>query len=140
MCFAPLLLIGYLFTLHPNPSHTTSLNHTVLDVQTCEQGPGLDLKAASSGVYGAHAQYGFSLVNNEGTTSFTLTPKFGVGFLDHTVPELSTPVNFSLGLQLLARYEWATIATEYWHQSNAGLGSVNAGLDLIAVMGGVSFH
>ena len=140
MCFAPLVLIGYLFTLQPNSAHTTNLNSTLLEYQTCEQGPGLDVKASVSGVYAASAQYGFSIVNHENSMSFTLTPKVGVGWLDRPVPELSTTVNFSLGLQLLARYEWATVSTEYWHLSNAGLGSVNAGLDMIALMGGISFH
>ena len=140
MCFAPLMLIGYLFTLHPNPAHMSSLNSTLVEFQTCEQGPGLDLKASNSGVYAASAQYGFSLVNQEGTTSFTLTPKFGVGMIDQPLPELSTTTNFSLGLQLLARYEFLTLGTEYWHLSNAGLGERNTGLDMIALMGGVSFH
>ena len=140
MCLAPLVLIGYLFTLHPNPAHMSNLNSTLVEFQTCEQGPGLDLKASSSGVYAASLQYGFSLVNHEETMSFTLTPKLGVGMIDHPLPELSTTTNFSLGLQLLARYEFVTLGTEYWHQSNAGMGERNAGLDMIAVMGGVSFH
>jgi hypothetical protein len=112
----------------------------LIEFQTCEQGPGLDLKASASGVYAASLQYGLSLINHEDTLFLTLTPKFGVGMIDQPLPELSTTTNFSLGLQLLARYEFLTLGTEYWHLSNAGLGERNTGLDLLAVMGGVSFH
>ena len=113
------------------------LDAPVVEYQTCERGPGFDLKAAASGVYGAHFQYGVGMV--EAPYTLTVTPKLGVGFLDHAVPELSTTTNFSLGLQALMGYGNARVGLEYWHLSNAGLGSVNAGLDMLVLQAGWVF-
>ncbi len=137
LCFAPVVLLGSLLTLHPNVSHPTSLDGGVLEVQSCEDGLGLNLKAATSGIYSGTVQYG--MIHHEGDWSFGVTPNLGVGVLEHHVPELSTRVNFSLGLQLSAGYQRGRIAVEYWHQSNAHTGTHNAGLDLLAIMGGWVF-
>jgi len=136
-CFAPLLLMGSLLTLHPNPSHTTSLDGVLVEGQTCETGVGLDLKVSSSGVGSVAVQYGLGWT--EEAWSLTVSPKVGVGVLDQHVPELTSQVNFSLGAQIIGGYQRVRLALEYWHQSNAFLGSTNAGLDMITIMGGWAF-
>jgi hypothetical protein len=137
LCFAPVILAGYLFTLHPNHSHVTSLNDPLLEAQTCERGPGLDAKVTASGMGSLQAQYG--LAHTDGDWTFILTPKAGGAILPSHVRELTSPVNFSLGLQTTIGYQHARVALEYWHQSNASLGHRNAGLDMVAVMGGWAF-
>lgn len=136
-CFAPVVLLGSLLTLHPNSFHPTSLDGAVVEMQSCEEGLGLNLKAANSGLYSGAVQYG--MFHRQGDWSLGVTPNLGVGALDHHVPELSTRVNFSLGLQVSAGYQRGRVALEYWHQSNANTGLHNAGLDLLAVMGGWVF-
>lgn len=138
MCFAPIVLIGYLFTLHPNLAHTSSVNDAVIEAQTCPQGPGLDAKVTPSGMGAVSAQYGFRFVESN-DWSLTFTPKAGGAILPRPIPELTSTLNFSLGAQLLVGYRAGHLGVEYWHQSNAGLGERNAGLDLIAVMGGFAF-
>lgn len=137
LCFAPIVLLGALTTLHPNSFHTSSFDGSVLEVQSCEEGLGVNLKAADSGIYSGTIQYG--MFHRTGDWSFGLTPNLGGGVIDHHVPELSTRVNFSLGLQVSAGYRDGRVAVEYWHQSNANTGLHNAGLDLIAIMGGWVF-
>jgi hypothetical protein len=137
MCLAPIILLGYLFMLQPNASHVSDLSGAVLQGQTCESGPGLDAKVTTSGMQAVAAQYGFAYTHEQ--WGFVLTPKAGVAFLPRHVPELTSTVNFSLGLQGTIRYDRVNVSAEYWHQSNAGLGSTNAGLDMLAVMGGWTF-
>jgi len=137
MCFAPVLLAGYLMTLHPNSWHVSSFDGALVEVQTCDRGLGLDLKASTAGIGSLSLQYGLQMA--AGNWSFTFTPKAGVGYFDHAVPELSSQVNFSLGAQVLVGYRRARVAFEYWHQSNAYLGDVNAGLDMLAFTGGWQF-
>ena len=137
-CFAPVILAGYLFTLHPNPSHVTSVNDPLLEVQTCQTGPGLDAKATASGMGSLQGQYGVEILDR-GPWSWIVTPKAGGAILPQHVQELTSTVNFSLGLQNTIRYDRGSVALEYWHQSNAHLGATNAGLDMIAIMGGWLF-
>jgi hypothetical protein len=136
-CMAPLILAGYLLTLHPNASHVTSFDEPMLEAQTCESGAGLDAKITASGLSSLQAQYGFAFTGEQ--WRLILTPKAGGALLPHHVPELTSPLNFSLGFQTTLGYEQGRLSLEYWHQSNAHLGSSNAGLDLIALMGGWSF-
>lgn len=138
MCLTPLILLGYLLTLHPNMAHTTSMNDPLIEVQTCERGPGLDAKVTASGMGSLQAQYGLSAFEH-GPWSVIFTPKAGGAVLPTHVRELTSTVNFSLGVQATVGYDHARIALEYWHQSNANLGARNIGLDMVAVMGGWSF-
>lgn len=137
LCFAPVVLLGSLLTIHPNSFHTSSFDGGVVEVQSCEEGLGVNLKAANSGIYSGTVQYG--MFHRAGDWSLGLTPNLGVGVIEHHVPELSTRVNFSLGLQASVGYQRGRVAVEYWHQSNAHTGTHNAGLDLLAIMGGWVF-
>lgn len=138
LCLAPVLLIGHLFTLHPNPSHTSRLDGTMIEVQTCDRGIGLDVKATDSGLYGLNAQYGFQW--RDGPFSVTLTPQAGGAYHDVQRPEETSKLTFGLGGQLSLGYGSARVAVEYWHNSNAGLGHQNAGFDMIGILGGWSFE
>lgn len=138
MCFAPLILIGYLFTMHPNDAHVTSVSNPLVEIQTCERGLGLDAKLTRSGMSALSLQYGVVAVDS-GSWSWVLTPKVGGAVLPSHVSELTSTVNFSLGFQSAIGYDSSRFALEYWHQSNAGLGTTNAGLDLVAVLGGWVF-
>ena len=140
MCLAPVILLGYLLTLHPSwtTGHVTSLDGPLLEAQTCEVGIGAFAKASPSGIGAVGAQYGWQARPAQDWT-LTLTPQFGVGLLEHHVPEVSSQVNVSLGLNAMVGYQRSRLAVEYWHQSNAGLGAANVGLDLLALMGGWAF-
>lgn len=130
-CFEPLLLAGWLLTQNLAGGPTTNLDAGVLEVQTCERGLGLDLKASSSGLYGLAAQYGLSTTSHGWTV--TLTPKAGLAYVDHRVAEQDSRGNFEVGAQLLIGRDRWRIGVEYWHLSNAYLGQPNAGLDLVMV-------
>lgn len=137
MCFVPLILAGYLFTLHPAAGHPTSMNSPVAQAYTCEHGPGFNARWATEGVGSVGIHYGIGYTS--GDWSIALLPQVGVGLLDHHVPELTSTVNFDLAATVAIGYNHSRIAVEYWHQSNAGLGDRNAGLDMVAIMGGLSF-
>lgn len=136
-CLAPMLMAGYLLTLHPNHSHTTNFDSAMVEAQTCDRGFGLDVKAAQAGVYGLEAQYGFQW--KAGEFSATLTPKAGGAYHDVQKPEEQSKATFSLSMQLALGYGPARASVEYWHNSNAGLGYHNAGFDMIALLGGWRF-
>lgn len=130
-CLEPLILAGWLFTQSLEGGPATNLDGGVLEMQTCERGLGLDLKASTSGLYGLAAQYGLSTTQQEWTV--TLTPKAGLAYVDHRVWEQDSRGNFQLGAQLLIGRDRWRIGVEYWHISNAGLGEPNAGLDLMSL-------
>ncbi len=137
MCFAPILLIGYLFTLQPNASHVTNLDNPYVQVQTCDRGPGLDLKATPDmGVL--QAQYGF-VVHEEGPWTVSILPKAGGAMLSKHIPESQSQMNFALSIQLLVGYERIHFSLEQLHESNAGLGQRNAGFDGALVGAGFRF-
>lgn len=137
MCWAPLVLIGYLFTMQTAWHRTPSENGTLLEVQSCERGIGVDAKASSSGLYGLGLQYG--LGSQRGDWSVTLLPKAGLSYIDHPNPALPLRTQFEVGAQLLVGYQRFRIGVEYWHLSNAGLRAPNIGLDLLAIQTGWIF-
>lgn len=136
-CLAPVLLTGYLFMAQ---THVTDLHGPMIEMQTCDRGLGLDLKAASTsaaGLYAIDLQYGWKW--RIGDFSFGLLPKAGLGYHDVQLYEEQSKGTFSVGGQFLLGYKQGRIGLEYWHMSNAGLGHQNWGLETIAVMGGWSF-
>lgn len=137
LCLAPLVLIGAVLTVQPNRWHVSDFDGALVEAQTCEQGAGIDAKYGAAGIGSVMAQYGLGWT--WGACSLTLSPKAGVGVIDRHVPELTSTVNFSLGAQVLVGYGRARVGVEWWHQSNAGLGDRNAGLDLVSIVGGVAF-
>ena len=136
-CLEPLIMAGYLFMANPHRENGANLNAPLMEMQTCEEGIGVGMKAAQSGVYALEAQYG--LKGHLGPLSVGLIPKFGVGYQDVLTLEQQSKTNFSLGAQFLMGYEKARVGLEWWHMSNAGSGERNAGLDLIMVTAGWAF-
>jgi len=137
-CFAPLVLLGYALTAQTSWHHTDNVNGTVLEVQTCEKGLGLDAKASSAGLFGFGLQYGFTIFEGE-KFNFTFLPKAGLSYT--SVPHRELPLNgqFEVGGQFLLGYEDFRVGLEYWHLSNAGLQSPNIGLDMLVVQTGWRF-
>src|SRR5438067_4072773 len=137
-CLAPVILAGYLLTIQTSWHHTTNFDGPMLEAQTGETGAALNLRVAASGVSSLGVQYGWQMARGE--WSLTLQPLVGVGLIDRHIRELSSEVNFSLGAQVMAGYESYRLSFGYWHVSNAGLGSKDGGLDLLALQTGFSFH
>lgn len=137
ICFAPLVMAGYLFTMQPNQSHVTNMDGGLLEVQTCEQGLGLQGKASTSGLYGLGAHYGMQI--ELGQFALTVQPFGGVSYVDHPVHELPQRTQFEIGAELLVSYKQARVGVQYWHLSNAGMTRPNIGLDMIGVTMGWSF-
>lgn len=137
LCFAPILLAGYLTAIQTPWHHTTHVVSPMIEVQTCETGVGFDVKAASSGFYGVGTQYGWRWSTND--YSIGLLPKAGFSFVDHPEPALPLGTQFELGLQLLGGYQRTRLGLEYWHLSNAGLKSPNIGMDFLVLQVGWAF-
>lgn len=137
LCLSPLLFVGYLVTVHPNVSHTTIIQEPILQLLTCDRGWGLDLKVTASAMTGLSAHYGWKWEHAH--WSWGLLPKVGVAQLPHAVPELASTTNFSTGMQVWVGYQTWRMGVEYWHQSNAGFGTPNVGLDLLVFTGGLQF-
>lgn len=137
MCLAPLLLIGYLFTMQ-TPWHQTSVvTAPMVEVQTCETGWGLDAKASTAGFYGVGGQYGWQWTQEH--YRLGLLPKVGFSAVDHPEPALPLGTQFEVGLQVLGGYDQWRMGIEYWHLSNAGLKSPNIGMDFLVLQTGVAF-
>lgn len=147
LCLAPVVLVGYLMhqqVASPVIKNSTIENATMIEVQTCEKGFGVDAKAATNGLYGAGIQYGFKF---EPVDKFSVIfiPKFGMSYVDHPVRELPQRTQFGLGAQVLFGYEQFRVGLELWHISNgAGLGlnvseKQNIGADMIAIQTGWVF-
>ena len=138
MCFAPLIMIGYLFTLHPNAAHTTNMNTNIVEVQTCETGLGAHARATGNGLYAGGLQYGLTW-SFAPDWSLTFAPRAGVAYVDHDVRELPLRTPFELGAQFFFGFKSARFGVEYLHLSNAGLKDPNIGIDFVGAIGGMVF-
>jgi hypothetical protein len=142
VCLAPVVLAGYVyasdFYTKVNPQTSATTGHgQIVEVQTCERGIGLDLKATTNGLYGGGLQYGF--VYDRGSWSASFIPKAGLSYVDHPVRELPQRFQFGVGAQVLVGYQRVRMGVELWHLSNAGFTYPNIGLNNIAIMGGWVF-
>jgi hypothetical protein len=118
LCWAPVLLAGYLMStdFHFNASKhkSTVEDASVVSMQTCDRGWGLEAKAATNGLYGASLQYGTKF-DFGSHYSVTVIPKFGVSYADHPVLELPQRTQFGLGSQVLFGYQQYRVGVELWH-------------------------
>lgn len=136
MCLAPLVLVGYLFGGSPLfDAPKPSIDGMLVDVQTCETGVGLHVRAAQSGLYSVGLQYGYTWELPQ-HFSLTMQPRAGLSYTDHTMIELPLKVQFELGAQLLLGYDRYRVGLDWWHLSNAGLKQPNYGVDTWALMVG----
>lgn len=136
-CLEPLILAGYMFMANPHRVNGANLNAPMVEVQSCERGVGVGLKASQSGVYALEAQYGFQW--KPGPLTFGFIPKAGVGYHDVLTLEQTSKTNFSLGTQFLMGYDHYRVGAEWWHMSNAGTGERNAGFDIFVLTAGWAF-
>ena len=137
MCLAPVIMTGYLLTMQPNKSHTSNVDGTVWDAQTCESGLGLHVRAQTAGLYSLGTQYGFTLQYDDWT--ITLQPRAGLSYNSVTYRELPAQGQFELGTVFSVGYKDFRVGLDYWHLSNAGLKAPNIGLDMMGVMVGMQF-
>lgn len=137
LCFAPLVLIGYALTIEREPYRTSNVNGSVIEVQSCETGIGMDVKASTAGLFGVGIQYGFTKKINE--YSITALPKVGLSYTSETRRELPMVGQFEVGAQVLLGYKQMRVGVEYWHLSNAGMKYPNIGLDMIVLQTGIVF-
>lgn len=139
LCLAPLILVGYALTMHMQPVRKPAdVSAPVVEVQTCERGAGLALKASGAGLFGLSAQYGVPLYTGE-RASVTLSPKMGLSYASENYRELPMRGQFEVGAQLLLGWDQFRVGVEYWHLSNAGLQQPNIGLDMLIVQTGWAF-
>ncbi len=137
-CFVPVVLVGYMWTIQTSWHHTTTMDAPMIEVQSCEVGLGMDIKAATSGLFGVGFQYGWKWEWAE-HWSATFLPKAGLSHTLHQVYELPSQTQFEVGAQLLFGYDKLRLGVEYWHLSNAGFQQPNIGLDMIVLQTGWAF-
>lgn len=136
-CFTPVVLLGYLLTLQTAWHQVTPMDAPMLEVQTCETGPGAAVNVSASGLAGLAGQYGWQWQAVD--WSLTVQPKAGLSHAMQPVYELPAQTQFQLGAGLLVGYQRWRVGVEYQHLSNAGLASPNIGLDLLALQTGFAF-
>lgn len=137
MCWAPLMLVGYLLSVNPWGNPTPHVSASFVEVQSCPVGLGFEAKASSAGFYGAGVQYGWQWTVDRMTIG--LLPKAGLAYVDHEVYGLPLRTPFGVGGQALLGYDRWLAGVEYWHLSNAGLEQPNIGMDFIIAQLGVRF-
>lgn len=137
LCLVPLLLVGATSTLDWSKTPPPNENGALIEVQTCERGLGGHVKGTSSGLYALGIHYGFT--GEMGNFSATFQPRMGLSATDHTNRNLPQTVQFEVGLQFLVGYEQYRIALDYWHLSNAGVTQPNIGMDMLGILGGITF-
>ena len=138
ICFAPLIMAGYLMTVQTSWHHTENVDGMIIDVQTCETGLGLHVRGTTSGLYGLGTQYGFTYQFDD-KWSLTFQPRAGFSYTSTPRYELPATTQFELGSQLILGYGDMRVSLDYWHLSNAGLVDPNIGLDTISLMAGWRF-
>lgn len=149
LCLAPVLMVGYLASTDIHVTKDSKHKNTVGDaamvsLQTCDKGWGINAKAATNGLYGTELQYGFKFEPMP-EYSLTLTPRFGVSYVDHPVVELPQRTQFGLGGQVAFGYKDFRLGVEFWHLSNGkalGLNTAdgpNIGMNMIAIQTGWVF-
>lgn len=137
MCFAPVILLGYLLTIQTSWHHTTTMDAPAMTVQTCETGIAAAANVSASGLAGLVGQYGWQW--RSGDWSATIQPKAGLSHAMQPVYELPSQTQFQLGMGVLVGYQQWRVGLEYQHLSNAGLASPNIGLDLLVLQTGWVF-
>jgi len=148
LCLAPVLMAGFMASTDfhfKDTKHKTSVgNAAIVSVQTCDKGWGVNAKATTNGFYGTELQYGFKYEPLP-DYSVTLTPRFGVSFVDHPVIELPQRTQFGLGGQVSVGYKDFRLGVELWHMSNGkalGLNvsdGANIGLNMVTIQTGWVF-
>lgn len=134
-CLEPVLLAGYLVMADPHRDRrAANLSGAMVSAQTCADGPGVSVRATQSGLGNLSAQYGWSI--QRGPWSWSVVPHVGLAYVAEDVWEQARRTNFGLGVQVMGGYRRFRMAVEWWHVSNAGMGSPNAGLDMLAVLTG----
>lgn len=139
-CIAPLVMVGVMSGVETSwHHHQVNPGGEVLEVQSCQYGPGLAVTAApSSGLYGIAAQWGFQ-VASWGDLRVYLKPQVGISHDTYGYRELPLGTQFEVGGMVNVEYDNANIGVKYWHLSNAGIKQPNIGMDILAVMGGFRF-
>lgn len=128
-CLVPVLLAGVLFStdvhFSTHSKNKTELDHAgIVQVMSCETGPGIGLKASTNGLYGLDLQYGLTW-QPAASWSLSVLPKLGLSATSQEVKELPQYVQFGLGIQLLVGYEEYRLGLEVWHLSNGSALGLN---------------
>ena len=143
LCLAPVLLMGVVQGIETSwHHHQVNPQGEVLEVHSCLSGPSLvGTMAPSSGLYGAGLEWGVPFV--VGPVLIGVAPQVGISHDSYGYKELPMVTQFQVGGWVYGQYDRIVIGVKYWHLSNAGLHSThrtpNKGLDLVAIMGGMSF-
>jgi len=139
LCFAPIVLLGFATTIETSWHKTPNEDGTVIEIQTCDKGIGIDVKLSMSGLYGIAVQYGLQKDVGNGVT-IALLPKAGASYVDHPNEALPSRTQFEVGAQLLVGYGRYRFGVEYWHMSNAGMEYPNVGQDMVIFQTGFKFN
>jgi len=132
-CLSTVLLIGYLFTLYPNNSHTTDINGHSGEIQSCAYGLGVHAGGTSAGMARGGVQFGLGTTIAE-RLEVIIQPFVGAAYMPN-VRELPLEVQFEVGAKVMALAGDRGIVVEYLHLSNAGLKEPNIGKDAIILSG-----
>jgi hypothetical protein len=138
-CLAPVILMGYLFTMQPNQAHVSNVDGAMVEMQSCEKGLGAHARIQFAGLYSAGLHYGFQYRSDDGLTTVTFQPRAGLSYSSIPRWELPAEKQFELGAQLMFGYGQWRVGLDYWHLSNAGLKEPNIGIDMIGIVTGWSF-
>lgn len=139
LCFAPVILAGFVNTIGPAYTHQPQTNSIMIEAQTCNRGLGLVVTAApNSGLYGFGIQYALRLPLGE-RFAISLIPQAGISHDTHGYQHLPLHTQFEVGGEIALSYDKVSVSYKYWHLSNAGLKQPNWGLDMGAVLVGYSF-
>ena len=137
LCLAPIIMVGYAFTIQTDWHQTTDVSAPIVELQSCESGLGLHGKLSTDGLYAGGVHYGFT--GQWGDWSLTAQPHVGLSYADHPIPELPMRTQFEVGAEVLAGYGDFRVSIGYWHLSNAGLEAPNTGLDMLTLQTGWRF-
>lgn len=147
LCFAPIILAGAIIPIETPWHHSSIAPSAIVEVLTCQSGPGLHARATESGLFAGGVQYGFT--KDVGKVSFSISPQAGISYVDHPVRNLPARTQYEVGLQALVCYDRFCSGLSYIHMSNGyriGLCPSgddcrgNIGEDVLAITTGLRFH
>jgi Lipid A 3-O-deacylase (PagL) len=137
MCLAPLLLVGYAWTVQTDWHRSADRDAPYVQLQSCKTGLGVHAKASAApwGAGGLHYGFTWEPVRE---VELTVQPQVGLSYFNSVQRgEYRQIGRFELGLAVMASWRRAHVSVEYTHLSNGeGWKPTNVGMDLVAVQTG----
>lgn len=140
LCLAPLVLLGYAWTIQTSWHHSADVDAFYAQAQTCKTGFGLHGKVSAAPWVSGGLHYGWTW-EPKPEVELTVQPQLGLSYFNVEGPNGHRQIGrFEVGMALMASFRRVHVVLEYQHMSNGeGTHPGNVGLDLVGLSTGWRF-